>query len=148
MFYTVQELMAQIKGWEYIIAIVSLALFLAFWKLLSRGPRRLPAVGQRPRQAARGESTALAASKPQITMGAQGLPCWVTRECPPQVREGCAAYRLDPLPCWVARSVVDKQARGQCDTCPVYARWMERLVARARPDLAGPARTSPQPPGT
>ena len=36
MFNTVQELMAQVKGWEYGIGIVFLLLFLGFWRLLGR----------------------------------------------------------------------------------------------------------------
>ena len=40
MFNTVQELMAQIKGWEYGIAIVFVISFIVFWRVLGRERRR------------------------------------------------------------------------------------------------------------
>ncbi|MDP2953206.1 MAG: hypothetical protein Q8O76_07835, partial [Chloroflexota bacterium] len=40
MFYTVQELLAQIKAWEYYIAVLFLATFILYWWALSRAPKR------------------------------------------------------------------------------------------------------------
>lgn len=130
MFNTEQELLAQIKGWEYIIAISFLVLFILFWWMLSRERKRrrlaraTPMLLQKNHQrpvASTGES-----AYPRYVSRIQ--PCWEARQCPPEARERCPGYVLSPLPCWVARGLVSEKRSELCTTCPVYLQGMERLV--------------------
>lgn len=109
MYYTVQELLAQIKGWEYIIAIMFLGLFLAAWLAISQ---------ERPRRR----------QLLEVPVGHQTPPCWESQHCPPEVRERCPAYALSPLPCWVARPLVEGRRMESCTTCPIYAKGTERVI--------------------
>ena len=114
MYNTVQELMAQIKGWEYLLAFAFLGLFLAGWLTIGR---------ERTRRREPLDAPSVATSAP---------PCWEVHGCPSEVREQCPAYALSPLPCWVARPLAEGKGTGSCTTCPTYAEGMERVVEAAR----------------
>ena len=110
MYNTVQELMAQIKGWEYLLAFAFLGLFLGGWLTIGR---------ERTRRKEPPEARSVATS---------ALPCWEVRGCPSEVKDQCPACALSPLPCWVARPLAEGKRVGSCITCPTYAEGMERVV--------------------
>ena len=114
MYNTVQELMAQIKGWEYLLAFAFLGLFLAGWLTIGR---------ERTRRREPQETRRVTTSTP---------PCWEVRECPSEVRDQCPAHALSPLPCWVARPLAEGKRMGSCTTCPTYTEGMERVEEAAR----------------
>ena len=114
MYYTVQELMAQIKGWEYLIAFAFLGLFLVGWMTIGRERS-----GRRDSQEAPGMAT-------------PSKPCWEVQGCPPEVRDQCPAHALSPLPCWVARPLAAGKKLESCTTCPTYIEGMERVLDATR----------------
>mgnify|MGYP001574442675 CR=1 FL=1 len=141
---TAQELMAQIKGWEYMIAVLFLSLFIWFWRELGRERRRRRQLQPAPplirslserHQATKGYTL-------RTSLGPRAQPCWEARQCSPQTRERCPGYALSPLPCWVARSLVEGKRWEPCATCPVYTQEMERLLEVARRDRLTSASTA------
>ena len=121
MFYTMQELMAQIKGWEYIIAVV----------FLGRERPRLAARGPRHGQAGNGNGTRRPrGARLEGTAGA--TRCWEARNCSLETRERCPGYVLRPLPCWVANPMVAGERLNACSGCPIYVQGMEHLVKTFR----------------
>ena len=115
MFYTMQELMAQIKGWEYMIAIVFVILFITMWGMLGR-ERRVP------REQMRAE--VVSATKSGQTLR--------STQAATESREQCSEYATGSLPCWVTRSWIEGEATGMCDACDVREEGIGRLVAKAR----------------
>ena len=139
MFYTVQELLAQIKAWEYYIAVLFLATFILYWWALSRAPKRR--LRLQPSRVAsqpplmRYERDEGNAARPNT--GRPPTPCWEARQCPPGVRLSCPAYGLAPLPCWFARLLMLGQVWEPCLACSIYSRDMERLRGAARKKSPG-----------
>ncbi len=130
MFYTLQELMAQIKGWEYLIAVAFLGMFLAFLYLLVRGGRTGLQVRQSP-------VAALPVGGVQVAGATQGRGQTLDRataEGPKPLDEAgdYDGYTLGVLPCWVGRPLVTGRQLGICATCPVYTQGMERLTENLR----------------
>ena len=125
MFNTMQELMAQVKGWEYGIAIVFLLLFATVWPVLARERVTRPQV-QRARARDRGGNGA--------RLGAGSVkPNWQSEQLPSEKREQCGEYTLNPtLPCWVARPLVEGGRSDSCPTCPMYNQDIERLIRTAK----------------
>ncbi len=114
MYNTVQELMAQIKGWEYLLAFAFLGLFLGGWLTIGR---------ERTSREEPQEAHSVATSAP---------PCWEVHDCPSEVKEKCPAHALSPLPCWVARPLAEGKRVRSCVTCPTYVEGMERVVEAAK----------------
>ncbi len=132
MVHTLQQLQAQIKGWEYIIAILFLVLFVWFWAVLNHGPRkrvlvqRLPPPTDTPP-----DQPDHAVEKAQVfasRLNHGSRPCWEIRRCPPVVRNSCAAYALKSLPCWIAHQFVSGEKKEACATCELYTQWLERAI--------------------
>ncbi len=140
MFYTEQEMLAQIKGWEYIIAVFFLSLFLVFWMLLSRERRR--------RRSALRRNTVSALRQVRHQEPPVGITCPV---CQPSAKlsrktwqtiakskEDCSSYSRNALPCWIVRGLVQDDMEVPCASCEAYVRGMEQLtkaaVARAKGD--------------
>ena len=129
MFYTVQELAAMIKAWEYYIAILFLAIFIVFWQLLSRESRRRRSQPVRiAPQSLQGRLVEGARDSTGSGLRPRATPCWETKQCPPEVRKDCPAYVMNPVPCWVARPLVTGKPWERCASCPVHTKGMERLV--------------------
>ncbi|MCO5183155.1 MAG: hypothetical protein M9941_10090 [Anaerolineae bacterium] len=47
--------------------------------------------------------------------------CWETRNCPPERRNACAAYKRQGQPCWSARLEQDECLPEACVTCPLFS---------------------------
>ena len=48
-------------------------------------------------------------------------PCWETRNCPPERRNACRAYKYQGQPCWSARLEQDECLPEACVTCPLFS---------------------------
>jgi len=48
------------------------------------------------------------------------VPCWVMRDCPPEVREACPAYRHPEQPCWQVIRNGNGRVRECCLECEVF----------------------------
>ena len=147
--HTLQEFIAFTKGWEYIIAIVFLFLFIGFWALLSapkteravakqeekaparsRRVRRAVIEAPRPSRATDGVPIGLPqwgnpapASASALQAMAGGAHCWDMRGCPENSRNTCPAYARPDIPCWEARKLAIQSGPdgNGCAECNVYA---------------------------
>ena len=129
MIHASQDLIAQIRGWEYLIAIAFVLLFIPFWRALNHEKERpkraqrvgVPASSARRSAGAQGETVALRRDPKTIS-------CWESRQCPPEVRDQCPAYTLAPIPCWVACQLANGERSRPCATCPIHTQAMKRVV--------------------
>ncbi|HKZ70327.1 MAG TPA: hypothetical protein VJ020_09625 [Anaerolineales bacterium] len=47
-------------------------------------------------------------------------PCWEVRNCPPELREKCAAYLQSGLPCWQVMRKTTGRLPERCFDCLVF----------------------------
>ena len=57
-------------------------------------------------------------------------PCWVTKDCPPQRRDCCPAYKFQEVPCWMARYRVTHRLPADCLTCPRFVPRRRELARK------------------
>jgi len=48
------------------------------------------------------------------------IPCWILRNCEPEARSDCPAYRQPGLPCWLVKSSINGLLPADCSDCPIY----------------------------
>jgi hypothetical protein len=70
---------------------------------------------------------------PRVSQGvsASSIPiahCWDVKQCPPAMREQCAAYKRPDLPCWLALQAAGGKVRAECADCELYTK-PRRVVA-------------------
>ena len=58
--------------------------------------------------------------KPGISLPAITVPCWLMRNCTPEMRVDCPAHRQPGIPCWLVRLRVDGAMPEDCPDCPIY----------------------------
>ena len=127
MFNTMQELAAQIKGWEYGIAIVFLILFVTFWQVAGR-ERGTARHRQQPSTLLQYAGNGNGRRSPGRDAVTRTRPCWESKECAPDIRDNCSAHRFNALPCWIARPLAEGSTPEGCVTCPIRVEGMEHLV--------------------
>jgi hypothetical protein len=57
----------------------------------------------------------------EVRLNSAEAPCWETRNCPPQRRNACLAYKRQGEPCWSARLEQDECLPEACVTCPLFS---------------------------
>ncbi|MBM2832487.1 MAG: hypothetical protein HW414_1539 [Dehalococcoidia bacterium] len=98
---TLQEFIEFTKGWEYVISIAFLALFIFFWRVFSTEPqaRRTVPVGKTAPATAGGRHMSVAGASAYL----QNSRCWEVKGCRVESRANCPAYRNPDVPCWQAK---------------------------------------------
>ena len=54
-------------------------------------------------------------------VGAASQPCWEVKNCSPELRAECAAFKESNVPCWLARQIAGQPLPKGCSTCAVRA---------------------------
>jgi MerR family transcriptional regulator/heat shock protein HspR len=49
------------------------------------------------------------------------IPCWAIKNCPPDERTRCGAFRQHEKPCWLASNKSWECRSAECRECVVYA---------------------------
>lgn len=126
MIYTAQEMAAQIKAWEYYVAILFLVVLIAFWRLLGRewrARRKAQPAGHAPQPGggdhlvAGGDMSQLSTSRPPRAQ---------------ELKAECAQYAGSPFPCWLARQLTSREEDRGCASCHVFAQAIEQLTEAAK----------------
>jgi hypothetical protein len=58
--------------------------------------------------------------RPALKVPTITIPCWVTRDCPPDKADDCPAKAFPAIPCWMARMQVEGRLPDTCPDCPIY----------------------------
>ena len=118
---TLQEFIAYTKGWEYIIAISFIALFVVFWQLWSRGA---PAEDRRHvKEEAAGQFATLAQGWESTADPVLQQPlCWQVKNCSVEDRRACPAFGNGNTACWQAKQLARgwTEADKACLACQLY----------------------------
>lgn len=123
---TLQEFVAFTKGWEYIIAIVFLALFIGFWRMFTTEPLKKESVRVEEKAVARVRERrpstvpgSVLATQPVL----QNSYCWEVKHCTEENKAACPAHTNPNIPCWQAKAVANVGARvnNDCLGCQVYS---------------------------
>ncbi len=125
--YTVQEWMAQIKAWEYIVVVLFIGVTLLFWRLLGRERRPEMRTSANPRR-----TRGLSQSSKQAR-----APGYWDYQISASLLQGCGSYQNGSLPCWLTRPMVEGSRVDVCSNCPVSAEAMKRLVQVAKGGRGG-----------
>lgn len=99
--YTLQEFIRFTKGWEYIIAIAAILLFITFWEVLSGtffpAFRRVSTRGRQMTESA--PAMLVGVSRPKVPApmmvadaAHNGVHCWEITHCPDEQRAKCQVY--------------------------------------------------------
>lgn len=64
------------------------------------------------------------------------IPCWKIKNCPPDVRESCAAFIQHEKPCWMISGKSWECRSAECRVCSVYTETsscnsLKRMIASA-----------------
>lgn len=60
------------------------------------------------------------AAAPVITLPAITVPCWIMRNCTPEMKADCPAYKQPGLPCWLVKLSSEGNITDDCPDCPIY----------------------------
>jgi MerR family transcriptional regulator/heat shock protein HspR len=55
-------------------------------------------------------------------------PCWEIKDCPPERRSACTAFKDKSKPCWE----VTRCKEGSCETCPVFVRNASKRASKKK----------------
>ena len=58
--------------------------------------------------------------RPGLALPAITVPCWIMRNCTPEMRADCPAHKEPGLPCWLVRLRVEGIMPKDCLDCPIY----------------------------
>ena len=58
--------------------------------------------------------------RPGLSLPTITVPCWIMRNCTPEMRADCPAHKEPGLPCWLVRLRVEGMMPEDCPDCPIY----------------------------
>ena len=58
--------------------------------------------------------------RPGLALPTITVPCWIMRNCTPEMRADCPAHKEPGLPCWLVRLRVEGILPQDCPDCPIY----------------------------
>jgi hypothetical protein len=54
-----------------------------------------------------------------VAVSAGQPPCWQVKNCSPELRAECAAYKQPDIPCWLSLQIAGQPLPEGCATCQV-----------------------------